>query len=358
MSGLPWREGAAWPTMARTSGGGDGAKRLGPDVGLILWSLGYSLISVVQGGFHAIRTGRHPPPTFDRHDPPPGTTRRTTRVRRRRRGPRGRDASRARRPAPAVPLPRSRASRRRLPNRHGRPARSRGSSTDWPDYGSEAAGHDLVALLDTLNAGPAVVIGNSFGAAPAVWAAAERPDLVAGLVLIGPFVRDHPMSPLMRTTLRLMSTGPWKVRAWGWFYDTLYPTEKPADHAAHRRAILTNLAEPGRFEALRAMMFRSDAAIEARLPAVRAPALVVMGSADPDFPDPAEEARDIAAALTSASSAEIAMIDGAGHYPHVELPDATAARIVRFVSDAHVTDPHVNDPHVSDVHVPESRATR
>ncbi len=227
------------------------------------------------------------------------------------------------------------------------------SSTGWPDYGSEAAGHDLVALLDTLNAGPAVVIGNSFGAAPAVWAAAERPDLVAGLVLIGPFVRDHPMSPLMRTTLRLMSTGPWKVRAWGWFYDTLYPTEKPADHAAHRRAMLTNLAEPGRFEALRAMMFRSDAAIEARLSAVRAPVLVVMGSADPDFPDPAEEARDIAAALTSASSAEIAMIDGAGHYPHVEMPDATAARIARFVSDAHVT-----DPHVSDVHAPESRARR
>lgn len=209
------------------------------------------------------------------------------------------------------------------------------SSTDWPDYGSEAAGRDLVALLETLDAGPAVVIGNSFGAGPAVWAAAERPDLVAGLVLIGPFVRDHELSPVMRAALRLMSVGPWKVRAWGWFYDTLYPAAKPADHAAHRRALLSNLAEPGRYEALRAMLFRSDAAIEARLAEVRAPALVLMGSADPDFPDPGAEAQAIVGAMSGASSTEVATIDGAGHYPHVEMPAVTASRIARFLADVH-----------------------
>ena len=210
------------------------------------------------------------------------------------------------------------------------------SSTGWADYGSEAAGADLVALLETLEAGPAVVIGNSFGAAPAVWAAAERPDLVAGLVLIGPFVRDHELSPVMRAALRMMSVGPWKVRAWGWFYDSLYPTAKPADHARHRRALLANLAEPGRFDALRAMMFRSDAAIEARLGQVHAPTLVVMGSADPDFPDPAKEARVVADAV----SGDVAMIDGAGHYPHVEMPAVTAPRIARFVADVHGIQTH------------------
>ncbi len=209
------------------------------------------------------------------------------------------------------------------------------SSIGWPDYGSEAAGADLVALLETLDAGPAVVIGNSFGAAPAVWAAAERPDLVAGLVLIGPFVRDHELSPVMRAALRAMSVGPWKVRAWGWFYDSLYPAAKPADHATHRRALLSNLAEPGRFDALRAMMFRSDAAIEARLHQVRAPTLVLMGSADPDFPDPGAEAQAIVGAMSGAPSAEVATIDGAGHYPHVEMPDVTTSRIARFLADVH-----------------------
>ena len=204
------------------------------------------------------------------------------------------------------------------------------SSTHWPDHGSEAAGRDLVALIASLG-GPAVVIGNSFGAAPAVWAAAERPDLVAGLVLIGPFVRDHDMSPVVRAALRAMTAGPWKVRAWGWFYGTLYPSAKPADFDAYRAALLANLAEPGRFEAVRAMMFRSDAAVEARLPSVRAPSLVLMGSKDPDFPDPAAEARAVAEAI----SGEVAMVEGAGHYPHVEMPDVAAAIVTRFVQRAH-----------------------
>jgi pimeloyl-ACP methyl ester carboxylesterase len=204
------------------------------------------------------------------------------------------------------------------------------SSTRWPDYGSEAAGRDLVALIASLG-GPAVVIGNSFGAAPAVWAAAERPDLVAGLVLIGPFVRDHDMSPVMRAALRVMTAGPWRVRAWGWFYGTLYPSAKPVDFEAYRAALLANLAQPGRFEAVRAMMFRSDAAVEARLPRVHAPTLVLMGSQDPDFPDPAAEAR----AVAEATSGEVAMVEGAGHYPHVEMPDVTGAIVARFVQRVH-----------------------
>ena len=210
------------------------------------------------------------------------------------------------------------------------------SSTGWSDYGSEAAGGDLIALIEALGADPAVVIGTSFGAAPAVYAAAERPDLVAGLVLIGPFVRRQHLPALMRGALRLMTAGPWKVRAWGAFYDTLYPSAKPADHHEHRRALLANLAEPGRFDALRGMMFRDDTAIEARLAAVRAPTLVVMGTKDPDFPDPAAEARAVADAV----SGEVAMIDGAGHYPHVEMPEATNATIARFVRAAHGDAPH------------------
>ena len=205
------------------------------------------------------------------------------------------------------------------------------SSPGWSDYGSEAAGGDLVALIEALGAGPAVVVGNSFGAAPAVFAAAERPELVSGLVLIGPFVRRQEMSALTRGALRVMTVGPWKVRTWGAFYDTLYPSAKPADHREHRRALLANLAEPGRFEAVRGMIFRDDTAIEARLAAVRAPALVVMGTKDPDFRDPAAEARTVADAL----SGDVAMIDGAGHYPHVEMPQDTNATIARFVRAAH-----------------------
>lgn len=203
-----------------------------------------------------------------------------------------------------------------------------GSSVGWPDYGSEAAGEDLVALLEDVGEGPAVVIGNSFGAAPAVWAAAERPDLVAGLVLIGPFVRDHGMSAWQRAVVRLMMSGPWKVRAWDAYFTSLHKGGTPPDHDEHRRAIRANLAQPGRFEAVRGMMFRSDAAIEARLPRVSAPVLVVMGSEDPDFPDAAEEARIIA----DTTGGTVTMVEGAGHYPHVERPDEAHVAIASFLA--------------------------
>ena len=72
------------------------------------------------------------------------------------------------------------------------------SSTGWASYSRKATAADLLALVDHLDAGPATVIGNSFAAAPAVWAAAERPEAVEGLVLIGPFVLPQPDKPLQR----------------------------------------------------------------------------------------------------------------------------------------------------------------
>ncbi len=203
-----------------------------------------------------------------------------------------------------------------------------GSSVGWPDYGSESAGGDLVALLEELDAGPAIVMGNSFGAAPAVWAAAERPDLVAGLVLIGPFVRDHGMPAWQRAMIGVAMAGPWKVRAWDAFYASLHKGGTPDDHADHRRSIRTNLAQPGRFEAVRAMMLRSDREVERRLARVAAPVMVLMGSADPDFPDPAEEARLIA----EATGGEAELIEGAGHYPHVEHPEQAYAAVSAFLA--------------------------
>lgn len=61
-----------------------------------------------------------------------------------------------------------------------------------------------------------------------------------------------------------MSIGPWNVRVWDRFYDSLYPTAKPDDHQAYRRGLLANLSQPGRFDAVRARMFRSDAPVWAR----------------------------------------------------------------------------------------------
>jgi pimeloyl-ACP methyl ester carboxylesterase len=167
-------------------------------------------------------------------------------------------------------------------------------------------------------------------AGSAAWAAAERPDLVAGLVLVGPFVREMP-SPFVQTVmLKTLLARPWGPAAWSIYYKSLYPTAPPADFTDYRAALKQNLKQPGRFHALQGFTWSPRAAVEARLADVRASVLVVMGTKDPDFPDPAAEAHLVAERL----SGSVALIEGAGHYPHAEMPEETAARVLAFLRDS------------------------
>jgi pimeloyl-ACP methyl ester carboxylesterase len=117
---------------------------------------------------------------------------------------------------------------------------------------------------------------------------------------------------------------------WARYYRSLYPTTRPADFAAYAAAQQNNLREPGRLEALRAMMLASKHASEAALARVSTRALVVMGTRDPDFKDPAAEARLVAERLHG----QVTMIEGAGHYPHAEMPEQTARAILSFLRQA------------------------
>lgn len=202
------------------------------------------------------------------------------------------------------------------------------SSARWDDYSPVAMGDDLLALIRSLNAGPAVILGNSYGGGAAVWAAAQDPQLVSGLVLIGAFVRDPKTSALQRLMMNAVLSGPWKVGGWLSYFATLFKGGRPGDAAEYAALLRRNLSEPGRFAALQSMTRASRAAIEARLGEVQASTLVVMGSADPDFPDPAAEA----AFMSDALHGETALLEGAGHYPQAEMPAETADVILQFLA--------------------------
>jgi pimeloyl-ACP methyl ester carboxylesterase len=200
------------------------------------------------------------------------------------------------------------------------------TSAGWPDYSPRAVGDDLVALLRRLDAGPAVVVGESFTPASAIWAAAEAPELVAGVVLCAPFASDPKPNPVMRVLAGLVGRSP---ALWVRYYRSLYPTAPPPDLPSYLDALRRNLREPGRMAALRAMMWAPKAECNDRIGELRCPVLVVMGTKDPDFPDPAAEARLIA---DRAADATVVMVDGAGHYPPAERPDQTAAALVTFLA--------------------------
>jgi pimeloyl-ACP methyl ester carboxylesterase len=212
------------------------------------------------------------------------------------------------------------------------------TSARWSDYSAAGVGSDIVTLARHLNAGPAVVIGDSSGGGAAVWAAAEAPDVIAGIVLVDAFVRAVPSfkNSVFNVLSHLLFAGPWGAGIWVRFYGSLYPTRQPDDFEAYKDALLSHLQEPGRLAALRGQLFASKAPSEERLARVHVPALILFGTRDPDFADPGAEARWIAGQV----GGEVQMIDGAGHYPHAEMPAEALTAISPFLSGVFAGRPH------------------
>lgn len=204
------------------------------------------------------------------------------------------------------------------------------SSVGWDDYSKVAIGSDIVALIRHLNSGPATVIGASYAAGAALFATAETPAQIVGIVLIGPFVRAHGSETKQRrdrALYALLFARLWGVTLWKSYFPRFFPTRKPDDFAAYLRALAANLRQPGRLLALRAMMTTRQVDAETVIPQVHTPTLVIMGTRDPDFPSPAQEAQWIAEHLHGS----LRMIDGAGHYPHVEFPEQAGRAVVGFL---------------------------
>ena len=201
------------------------------------------------------------------------------------------------------------------------------SDTSFTSYGDVATAGDIQALVEALG-GSAVIVGNSLAAGAAVIVAADHPELVVGLVLVGPFVRNPPANALTRLMFRAMMAPVWIAAVWKGYMPTLYAGRKPDDFEEYRTAVIANLKRPayGRAFSLTTRQTDHDPA-EARLGAVTTPAIVIMGELDPDFNDPAAEARFIGKTL----DAEIVMVPDAGHYPQSQQPEITAAAVLRFV---------------------------
>jgi pimeloyl-ACP methyl ester carboxylesterase len=201
------------------------------------------------------------------------------------------------------------------------------SSIPWESYDVSSVGNDILYLIEHLHAGPAHVIGTSFSPSAVIWAATERPDNIRSLVLISPFVRDVKINRFMLALFWLMMNNPWRVQAWTKYYGTMYPAQKPSDFQDYLRELKTNLKEPGRFNAVKAFGSASRKASEERLNQIKKPTLVIVGSKDPDFPDPEAEGRIIA----NKTNGTLVLIEEAGHYPQTEMPDETASHIIKFL---------------------------
>ena len=210
------------------------------------------------------------------------------------------------------------------------------SAVAWPSYTRTDIAGDLLSLIRHLG-GPATLVGHSISGGAATIAATQAPDLIAGIVEIAPFTRAQAMQlgaftskTYRKGAYRMLGTMMGRVPQWLSYLDHAYPGRKPADWTSRQASIAADLREPGRMKALQAMLKTSPADAGAQLANVRCPALIIEGSLDPDWADPHAEGEAIIAALP-AGIGELAMIDGAGHYPHDQYPDQTSTLILSFL---------------------------
>lgn len=211
------------------------------------------------------------------------------------------------------------------------------SSVGWGGYSRTDIAGDLLAVVEHLG-GPAVLVGHSISGGAATIAAATAPELIHGVIELAPFTRQQPIDVggLLRVgrfrsgylqIAQVMIAG--RLRSWKKYLDLATPV-KPSDWGAELRRIEAKLSEPGRMKVLQAMAKSNPQDAGAQLPIVACPVLVIEGSADPDWADPRAEGERTVADLRPGVG-ELAVIEGGGHYLHVQAPDNVLALALPFL---------------------------
>ncbi|MBP2365385.1 alpha/beta fold hydrolase [Pseudonocardia parietis] len=219
---------------------------------------------------------------------------------------------------------------------------------DLPGYGGSpvtadpglpriaAAAHALAGLLEELGPGPVDMLAQSLGGTVALRLAAERPELVGRIVLVGSQPTPAPggrtdlrTDPALGARARAEYYGgdgpdPAKMRALlsglEWFDPSLLPkaTVQARYRASTTATALAAATTPAPAEDLAPV-----------LGAVAAPALVVWGRHDP-FAGP-----DYAAALADTlPRGDLAVVGRTAHHPQAERPEIVAALADAFLADA------------------------
>lgn len=208
--------------------------------------------------------------------------------------------------------------------------RGQGETTAvWKDYSYEAMSRDVIALIEHLNAGPAVLIGTSKSAGVAVMAATDRPELVSNVVMMGPFARSK-SKVMAYLTSQILLSPIWGLRLFADYYNgKMYPI-KPADYKEQTAAMRSMLAEPGRLRALRLMFTDAGADLDNRLAKLAQPTLIIMGEKDPDFPSPAKEAQEYPKRMKSVQPT-VFIVPGAGHHSQAQTPEVVSEQVLAFL---------------------------
>jgi pimeloyl-ACP methyl ester carboxylesterase len=203
---------------------------------------------------------------------------------------------------------------------------ARAIALDLPGHGrSDSPGRDtmdayrdvVLGVLDALGFARAVIVGHSLGGGIAQTLALSHPDRVAGLGLIGTGARLRVLPAILDGILNDFDNAARVI------VENSYA--QPMDASLRKRA-------EEQFRACAPSVTHGDFSacdkfdILPRVAEIRAPTLVIVGSAD--RLTPVKYSEFLAANI---SGARLVVVEGAGHSAMIEKPEAVSRALVEFV---------------------------
>ncbi|MFC8732755.1 alpha/beta fold hydrolase [Luteimicrobium sp. NPDC057192] len=216
------------------------------------------------------------------------------------------------------------------------------SDTTFRTHGDAATASDVVALVEHLagehpaDDARAVLVGSSMGGSASIVAAAARPELVRGLVLVSAMGREHTdglKRTVMHGVMRTLLARPWGARAWAGYYTSITKGRRSERFPEHVAAVRASLQDPAHLRSFRDLALQLDhhevdAAVRT-LAAHPVPTVTLVGALDPDFPDPAAEA----AWLRSQLGGSAAVVPDTGHYAQHQAPEVVTEAILGLLRE-------------------------
>lgn len=214
--------------------------------------------------------------------------------------------------------------------------RAHGRSSD-PGHGYEPRqlARDVLALLDQLDCGPAVVVGHSLGAMVAVACGVERPDRVLAVVSVdGAYGAQGPVGDLIGQVVAMLGNPetPAAELAVAALGGVEGPEISPALISWHRRRTL------GTDPAVVRAVFRAIYEPADQFGYSEQSAEYLRGLACPVlsfYQDPARAAWE--ESLDQQPGSEVVLWEGAGHWLHQARPDLFNEHLLRWVAELPVT---------------------
>jgi pimeloyl-ACP methyl ester carboxylesterase len=206
-----------------------------------------------------------------------------------------------------------------------------GGSSDPPeDWRLPEFAACLGAFLDAIGAGPAPVLGHSFGSCLALELARQRPDLVKSLILVGGYAGWAGSLPPGEVERRLQFALDAAARLPGVFEPTAMPglfSERMPEAGARLLASTMRDIRPAATRAMARALAEAD--LRPVLRAITVPTMLLHGDADLRSDD------RVARALHDAiPGSRLAVLPGLGHECFLEDPPAVADAVLTFLAAA------------------------